>query len=188
MRRDRRHAQDVESLDRLGRALDAAIDAAKEAMREAHRDFAPSVGSLLSKGLERVTDGRYVKALLDPSTLKVTTEVPETGRLEDVESLSQGTRAAAYVLLRMGLAQHMSSIAEPVPIILDDPLVDLDDVRLEKFLDLLAELSREVQILLFAKDEATREWFQRTCAGAAEHALTEMPRRGVLAGVTPPLL
>lgn len=180
--------QEAESLDRFGRGLAAAIESAKEAMREAHRNFAPSVGSLLSEGLERVTGGRYVRAFLDPSTFKVTTEVPETGRLEDVDSLSQGTRAAAYVLLRVGLAQHMSTMGEPVPIILDDPLVDLDDVRQERFLEVLAGLAREAQILLFTKDEATREWFNRECAGRPGHRLTEMGRTGAAAAFPPALL
>src|SRR5437773_6854227 len=42
-------------------------------------------------------------------------------RLVDVDVLSQGTQAAAYLLLRVGLAQHMSSMSEPVPLLLDDP-------------------------------------------------------------------
>lgn len=182
-----RHRQDLESLERFGKALAIAVEVAGEAMREAHRDFAPRVGGLLSEGLEHITGGRYVKAYLDPGTFRVTTEVPETGRLEDVELLSQGTRAAAYALLRVGLAQHMSSMSEPVPIILDDPLVDLDDVRLEKLLELLAEVSKDAQILLFTKDEATRKWFNRTCVGVQEHALTELRRTGMTVDVARPL-
>ena len=100
---------------------------------------------------------------MDSSTLRLTTEVPETRRLEDVELLSRGTRAAAYLLLRVGLAQHMSTMSEPVPLILDDPLVDLDDVREDNFLDLLLDLTSEVQILLFSKSERTKTWFERCC-------------------------
>lgn len=101
--------------------------------------------------------------------MRLTTEVPETRRLEDVELLSQGTRAAAYLLLRVGLAQHMNSMGEPVPLILDDPLVDLDDVRVENFLDLLLELSSEVQILLFSKDAGPGRGLS---AGAASERAT----------------
>jgi len=142
---------------------------------EAQRDFAPSVGRFLSGGLARVTANRYQRVLLDPSTLRLTTEVPETHRLEDVELLSRGTRAAAYLLLRVGLAQHMSSMGEPVPLILDDPLVDLDDVRVENFLDLLLELSHEVQILLFSKGEGTKAWFGRRCGGSPSSKITLLP-------------
>src|SRR5262249_23023713 len=100
------HANEVAALEAFGRALSIAREAIEEAMTEAHRDFAPSVGRFLSDGLSRVTGGRYQKAMLDPATFRVTTEVPETGRLVDVDVLSQGTQAAAYLLLRVGLAQH----------------------------------------------------------------------------------
>ena len=171
------HSQEVARLEGFGRALTVAIENIERAMTDAHRDFAPRVGRFLGEGLERVTEGRYREAYLDPSDWTVTTKVPETGRLEEVHKLSQGTRAAAYLLLRAGLAQHMSSMSEPVPLILDDPLVDLDDVRLERFLQLLVELSAEAQVLLFTKDEATKAWFERHCAGSPSHKMTLLQRQ-----------
>jgi len=117
--------------------------------------------------------------LLDPATLRLTAEAPETRRLEDIERLSRGTRATAYLLLRIGLAQHMSNISEPIPLILDDPLVDLDDIRVEHFLDLLLQLALDVQILLFTKDEPIREWFERHCEGGVRHSLTALPAPSV---------
>ncbi len=180
-----RHSQEVASLEDFGSALSVAIEVIGQAMTEAHRDFAPRVGRFLADGLARVTDGRYVEAFLDPATLRVTTKVPETGRLEDVDKLSQGTRAAAYLLLRAGLAQHMSSMSEPVPLILDDPLVDLDDVRLERFLEHLVDLPEAPQIILFTKDEATRAWFERNCSGDPRHKITLLQRRPAPRPATP---
>jgi uncharacterized protein YhaN len=170
------HTIEVAALEQFGQSLAIAKDLIEQAMTEAHRDFAPSVGRFLSEGLALVTEGRYQKAMLDPATFRVTTEVPETGRLVDVDVLSQGTQAAAYMLLRVGLAQHMSSMSEPVPLLLDDPLVDLDDVRIENFLDLLLNmaLKDDLQILLFTKDEATRRWFERSCAGNASCRITRV--------------
>jgi len=170
----RQHENEVAELAKFGQSLDIARELIDQAMTEAHRDFAPSVGRFLSDGLAHVTQGRYQRAMLDPATFRVTTEVPETGRLEDVEVLSQGTQAAAYLLLRVGLAQHMSSMSEPVPLLLDDPLVDLDDLRIEAVLDRLLELSREVQILLFTKDESTRAWFERRCSDDGSCRITHL--------------
>src|SRR6266545_104602 len=170
----RQHENEVAQLAQFGQSLDIARELIDQAMTEAHRDFAPSVGRFLSDGLAHVTKGRYQRAMLDPATFRVTTEVPETGRLEDVEVLSQGTQAAAYLLLRVGLAQHMSSMSEPVPLLLDDPLVDLDDLRIEAVLDRLLELSREVQILLFNKDESTRAWFERRCSDDGSCRITHL--------------
>lgn len=170
------HTNEVAALEEFGRALKVASDLVEQAMAEAHRDFAPSVSRFLSDGLAQVTEGRYQEAKLDPATFVVRTEVPETGRLVDVDVLSQGTQAAAYMLLRVGLAQHMSALSEPVPLLLDDPLVDLDEVRIENFLDLLLSMAieRDLQILLFTKDEATRRWFKRSCAGNPTCRITEL--------------
>ena len=183
------HTNEVAALEEFGRALTVAKELIDKAMTEAHRDFAPSVGRFLSDGLSRVTDGRYQKAMLDPATFRVTTEVPETGRLVDVDVLSQGTQAAAYLLLRVGLAQHMSSMSEPVPLLLDDPLVDLDDLRIDNFLDLLLDLvhERNLQILLFTKDEATRRWFERSCDQDPFCRITHLqPIAGRVPVVVPP--
>jgi len=173
-----RYRRQAAVLERFGGELQVAIEVMEQAMTEAHRDFAPSVGRFLGEGLARVTGHRYDRVFLDPSTLSLATEVPETRRLEDIGLLSRGTRAAAYLLLRVGLAQHMSSMGEPVPLILDDPLVDLDDVRVENFLDLLLDLSRQVQILLFTKDEGTKGWFERRGCDGESRRITLLPAPG----------
>ena len=167
--------QEAATLEEFGRALVVARDVIQEAMVAAHRDFAPSVGRFLGEGLSLVTAGRYQHAALDPSTLGVTVEVPESGQLRHSELLSRGTRGAIYLLLRVGLAQHMSSVAEPIPLILDDPLVDLDDVRLDNFLELLLSLSEQVQVLVFTKDNDIAAWFANRCGGDEKHRLHPMP-------------
>ena len=73
----------------------------------------------------------------------------------------------------------MSGLSEPVPLILDDPLVELDEVRLESFLDELLRLSDEIQILLFTKDQGTKTWFER------HHFMDPRHRLTVLAGPRP---
>lgn len=177
-----RHRREVEELTAFGKALTVAREVIEEAMKAVHRDFAPYVGQFLGDGLARVTSGRYRKAFVDPSTFDVTVEVPEDGKIRGVGELSRGTQAAAYLLLRAGLAQHMTSLKEPVPLILDDPLVDLDDIRLENFLDLLLGLSENMQVLLFTKDEETRQWLEQRAAGDSRYRVTYLDRAG--AGAT----
>lgn len=170
-----RYQQEAASLEEFGRALVMAREVIQEAMVAAHRDFGPSVGRFLSEGLFLVTAGRYQHATLDPSTFAVTVEVPETGHLQDSRVLSRGTRAAIYLLLRVGLAQHMSSVAEPIPLILDDPLVDLDDVRLDNLLELVLSMTEQVQVLIFSKDNSVAAWFSQHCAGDDRHRIFPMP-------------
>ena len=87
--------------------------------------------------------------------------------------VSHGTRTLIYVLMRIGLAQHMSAIGEPVPLVLDDPFVDVDAVRLPRMLDFLLELSERMQVLIFTKDAEVAAWFEKSAA-SPRHQLHRM--------------
>jgi uncharacterized protein YhaN len=120
--------------------------------------------------MEAATDGRYRRAHVDPATLRVSLLVPETDRVMTDPPVSHGTRTLLYVLMRIGLAQHMSAIGEPVPLVLDDPFVDVDSRRLERILDFLLTLSERMQILIFTKDREILRWFEAQANGE-EHQL-----------------
>jgi uncharacterized protein YhaN len=64
----------------------------------------------------------------------------------------------------------MSAIGEPVPLVLDDPFVDLDGRRLERMLEFILRITEQTQILLFTKDHQVFDWFERVC-GDPRHQL-----------------
>ena len=154
-------AREVARLEKARAALTIAREAIGQAMTDVYRDFAPAVNAFLSKGLEVATDGRYQRAHVDPSNLRISLLVPETGQVMTDPPVSQGTRTLLYVLMRIGLAQHMSAIGEPVPLVLDDPFVDLDSRRLRRILDFLLDLSGRMQVLLFTKDREVLDWLEQ---------------------------
>ncbi|MEX0682836.1 MAG: AAA family ATPase [Dehalococcoidia bacterium] len=179
-----RHASELEEeaalwqleVMRLQKARDAvalARSMIEEAMERVYRDFAPAVNTFLSEGIEYVTEGRYTRAHVDPASLKVSLLVPETGQVITDPPVSHGTRTMVYVLMRIGLAQHMSAIGEPVPLVLDDPFVDLDSRRLPLMLDFLMQLSSRMQVLFFTKEEAATRWFEDHAHGT-DHRLHEL--------------
>lgn len=161
-------AKEVARLERARAALAMARESIQQAMTDVYRDFAPAVNAFLSEGLEAATDGRYQRAHVDPSTLRISLLVPETGQVMTDPPVSHGTRTLLYVLMRIGLAQHMSAIGEPVPLVLDDPFVDLDSRRLRRILEFLLELSTRMQIMLFTKDRETLEWFEQRVDGVTQ--------------------
>ena len=66
-----------------------------------------------------------------------------------VEGLSDGTRDQLFLALRLaGVEEHLAQ-CEPMPIIVDDILVNFDDARAAATLRCLAKLSRRTQVLLF---------------------------------------
>ncbi|MEW5913716.1 MAG: AAA family ATPase [Thermodesulfobacteriota bacterium] len=79
------------------------------------------------------------------------------------EILSRGTRDQLYLCLRLALAQEMTAGHEPLPLILDDPLVNFDDERLAAALDLLCALAQERQVLLLTCHQHQAELIQGLC-------------------------
>jgi DNA repair exonuclease SbcCD ATPase subunit len=157
-----RWRREVAHLEKRREAARIAREVIDEAMTEVYRDFAPAVSSFLSDGFTHVTEGRYQRALVDPRTLEVSLLLPETHQVIKDPPVSRGTLALAYILMRIGLAQHMSAVAEPVPLVLDDPFVDLDERRLRLTLDFIAELSDRMQVFLFTKDQGIARWLETT--------------------------
>jgi hypothetical protein len=66
-----------------------------------------------------------------------------------VDGLSDGTRDQLFLALRLaGVERHLAD-REPMPLIIDDVLVNFDDRRASATLRALADLSKQTQILLF---------------------------------------
>ena len=70
------------------------------------------------------------------------------GAREDFASLSDGTREQLAVLVRMAFARLICESGRPAPLILDDPLVYSDDVRLEAMCRALEDAGRVHQVVL----------------------------------------
>ncbi len=166
-----RWRRDVQRLERMRRSAEIAREVIDEAMTAVYRDFAPAVSGFLSDGFAHITEGRYRRAHVDPSTLAVSLLVPETDQVITDPPLSRGTMSLAYILMRIGLAQHMSSVAEPVPLVLDDPFVDLDATRLGRTLEFVASLSERMQVLIFTKDPGILRWIEENAATSGNRVL-----------------
>jgi uncharacterized protein YhaN len=75
------------------------------------------------------------------------------GAILTVDQMSTGTRDQLYLALRLsGLELHLAD-NEPMPLILDDLLVQFDDRRSIQTIKTLAQFSKQSQILLFTHHE-----------------------------------
>ena len=75
--------------------------------------------------------------------------VRDNGRDVPIEGMSDGTRDALYLALRLASLKHYFTTHEPVPFIVDDILINLDDSRATAALKALSDLSELTQVLLF---------------------------------------
>ncbi|MDK4807980.1 MAG: AAA family ATPase [Novosphingobium aromaticivorans] len=70
------------------------------------------------------------------------------GLEETCEMLSKGTQEQLAVLTRLAFADMLLEEGRPVSLILDDPLVYADDIRLDAMIDLITEVSERMQVIL----------------------------------------
>jgi len=66
-----------------------------------------------------------------------------------VEGMSEGTLDQLFLALKLALMTHQIENEEPMPLILDDLLVNFDDERARAALEILDEISEHTQILFF---------------------------------------
>lgn len=88
-----------------------------------------------------------------------------------VSGLSDGTRDQLFLALRLaGIQQHLKE-REPVPLIVDDVLVNFDDDRSRATLACLAELARDTQVVIFTHHRHLVEIAKSVDASASVHEL-----------------
>jgi uncharacterized protein YhaN len=70
-----------------------------------------------------------------------------------IDGLSLGTADQLYLALRLASLEAYLESHEPVPLIVDDILIQFDDERAAAALEALAEVSRRTQVVLFTHHE-----------------------------------
>lgn len=151
--------------DRCLRQLEALRRAAasiEEAARRVHRDVAPRLAAALGRNLALITDGRYEEVSVDAERFAVALRSPDRLELVAVDLLSHGTRDQVALLLRLALAEVLGQGAEPIPLLLDDPLQSSDPLRRSGLLDFLLRLSETTQVILTTSDPAVAEMVIRS--------------------------
>lgn len=79
----------------------------------------------------------------------------DNGERLRLSELSSGTRDQLYLALRLaGVRHHLRSVDEPLPLILDDLLVNFDDDRSAAALEVLAGLGACTQVLMFTHEQS----------------------------------
>lgn len=143
---------EIRRLEQFRDALTLASTELSQANQEFQWQFAPKLEALMREGLHHVTAGRYAQARVNATSLAVSLLAPERNDEIGVERLSTGTCDLVYLILRMSIARLMSSTAERLPLLLDDPLVQYDRSRQVRAIDFLVQAAKETQVLFFTKD------------------------------------
>lgn len=129
-------------------ALAIALEAMDQADAEMRSRFSPELNRRAGEYLSRLTGGKYAKIRLNR---EMEAGAEETGSVatRDVLSLSQGTADQLWLAVRLAVCDLALPEEDRCPLVLDDALVNFDDGRTVPALELLHDLSRRRQILLF---------------------------------------
>jgi uncharacterized protein YhaN len=159
--------------------------------REIERYRQENQGPMLTKASQlfaRLTLGKYtgVRAGFNDKDKTVIKCVREGNVEVDVEGLSEGTRDQLYLSLRLASLLRYADLAEPMPLVLDDVLIQFDDERSRAALQIIAELSTRMQVLFFTHHTRLVE-LARAAVPASSltvHELSSAP--AVAASAAPP--
>ncbi|MBQ6798135.1 MAG: DUF3093 family protein [Oscillospiraceae bacterium] len=125
-------------------AVQTALGWLKESNQEMNTRFAPQLCTLAGEHLARLTGGKYRSLLMD-AAFGIALETAEG--TYPLERFSAGTRDAVYFAFRLAVSSLLSK--EVLPMVLDDPFVNLDPQRLREAERLLSVAGENRQILYF---------------------------------------
>ncbi len=109
----------------------------------------PEMIALVSRLLSQMTGGKYVEFDRSGGGKQDILVRRFDGVEKTSEQLSTGTREQLYLAIRLAYVLQYCQQNEPLPIIVDDVLVNFDDQRARQTLIALADISQSVQVLFF---------------------------------------
>ncbi|QCC86246.1 hypothetical protein DDIC_10260 [Desulfovibrio desulfuricans] len=133
----------VEDMERMAFAW-SRISLARSILETAKRTFEqerqPEVIRLASSIFTRITGQRWrgINASLEDSSLAI---LPPQGEPISPENLSRGAREQAYLALRLAYIKNHALHAAPLPVIMDEVLVNFDPQRAERTARAFVELT-----------------------------------------------
>ena len=125
---------------------------ASEFLSRARTEVLSSVEEALEKEIQKYlaifTNGKYRQVKINKAALEFRVYSDEKGDWAKPEELSGGAIDEFYLAFRLALVKLIFGDRKP-PLILDDPFVNFDSVRLDKTLDFFRSLASDYQIIIF---------------------------------------
>src|SRR5262249_16871423 len=149
-----------------------ALEKAKERYRARHQDtLLDRAGDFFKTLTDHAFEGLDIDNEEGTDVLKAVRAIGHPSPRVAVGGLSDGTRDQLFLALRLaGIEQHLLD-REPVPLIIDDVLVNFDDARAGSTLKCLVELAAKTQVLLFTHHRHVVDLAKAVHPGTIVHEL-----------------
>jgi len=139
------------------------LDVAKERHAKANQ---PQVIQEAGRYFELITGGRYTRVFAPPGEGKIEV-VDAEGRSKQAEDLSRGSAEQLYLAIRFGYIAAQVAASEPLPVLMDDVLVNFDPQRAGAAAKAIVTLSHERQVVFFTCHPKVVETFREHAPDAA---------------------
>ncbi|NCB73307.1 MAG: hypothetical protein EOM51_00975 [Clostridia bacterium] len=154
--------KEQEKLTKEYDALTLALETLTAAGGEISHKITPQLSKRTAEIFAKLTDSRYDAVLLDRE-LKAAAVPQGDSIARDTAFLSTGAVDQLYLAVRLAVCELALPAEKACPIILDDALVNFDDERCAKALELLRELAAQRQIVLFTCHRREPELMKNAC-------------------------
>ncbi len=140
-------------------AIELAEQMIAEADSELRGRFAPEVGRRAAEIFRELTGGRFESVRIENAKFDMKVSETASSAPREILMLSQGTLDELYFSLRLALCEAVLGDSS-APVILDDALVNFDNERMSRALDILKEYAEHRQVILFTCHERESEYFK----------------------------
>ncbi|MGM0424034.1 MAG: AAA family ATPase, partial [Thermodesulfobacteriota bacterium] len=137
-----------------------ALHLLRQAKAKYEQEQQPQVVRSAGGYLARITNQAYTQVYAPLGQGEVYA-VDSLGQARHPEELSRGTAEQLYLSLRFGYVDNAGRFFEPLPVIMDDILVNFDPGRARNAARAISDLAQEHQVLYFTCHPHTLEYLQK---------------------------
>ncbi|MDT7043105.1 AAA family ATPase [Candidatus Nitronereus thalassa] len=130
------------------------------------RERQPAVLREASKFFASMTGGRYVRVKVPLGEMRLEVEA-EDGKSSPTDILSRGTAEQLYLAMRLAFICEYAKHAGPLPLVIDDILVNFDPERAKATIAVLGQIALTHQVLVFTCHPHVSRWFEETLDGVS---------------------
>lgn len=124
------------------------------------RERQPAVIQHAEHFFRTMTGGRYIR-LYQPLGESTVTMEERDGSTKTPDRLSRGTKEQLYLALRLGAIEEAARSHEPLPVIVDEVLVNFDETRACRAAEAFVQLAQSTQVIVFTCHPWVTELFEQ---------------------------
>ena len=135
-----------------------ALDLLHSVKNKYEKEKQPEVIGKAKKHFSKITGGKYPD-LRVPFGQQGVTITDRHEKRKALHTLSRGTKEQLLLSLRLGFIESYEKEAEPLPVVMDEVLVNFDEKRAQKISEILNDFGQNRQILIFTCHRHTADLF-----------------------------